>query len=177
MNGKVLNEYEVRSGAMRGARLALYADRLVLQSDSTMEIMPLSHLASVRIAFERVPARFNWAIVLLLLALLLWAIAGPLQNWSVNALGRLAEPGRRESFDALIAALFGAIGGFARLLPWIAAALAAGGAASAIFFWLGRTTLLVSVGAGEREISVRGRDAELAHFADALAAQLVASGK
>jgi hypothetical protein len=177
MSEKLVTEYEVRGGAQRGTRLVLYGDRLVLQSDSAMEVLPLARLASIRIAFERNPARLTWAIVLLLVAALLWAVSGPLQEWSAAAVARVGDSARRESFDAVLVTVYAVIGGVARALPFIAGALALGGAALAVLYWLGRTTLLLTFAATEREISVLGRDQDLAHFADTLATQLVAAGR
>ena len=74
-----LAEFEIRSGAQRGSRLTLYANRLVHQGADSMEVVPLAQLASVRIAFERDPRKLNWAIALLVLALALAAASGPLQ--------------------------------------------------------------------------------------------------
>ena len=176
MNDKLVTEYEVRGGTHRGTRLVLYGDRLVLQSQSAMEVLPLARLASLRIAFERNPARLTWAIVLIVVALLLWAVAGPLQEWSNSAVARVGDSARRESFDAVMVTVFAVIGGVARALPLIAGALAVGAAALAVLYWLGRTTLTLTYAAPEREVSVLGRDQHLAHFADELAVQLAAAG-
>jgi hypothetical protein len=167
-----LVEFEFSTGAQRGARLTLYANRLVHQGRDAMETVPLAHLAAVGVAFEREPRKLNWAVSLLLAALLLAAIAGPLQGWFVAAAAKFGEPGRRESLDALLLGAFGVLGGIASLLPALAAALAAAAAALLAFFWLGLTVVTLAYAATERRYAVRGRNRLLLEFAQAVAEQL-----
>ena len=56
-------EFEINSGAQRGSRLTLYASRLACQGGDAMETVPLAHLASVRVAFERNPLLIQFAEV------------------------------------------------------------------------------------------------------------------
>lgn len=178
-----LTEFEFRGGALRGAQLTLYPNRIVLQGGGAMETVPLAHLAAVRVAFGREPRKLNWAIALAVTALLLASIAGPLQSFASAAAAEVAEHARREASAggvprALIAS-FRALGGFASLLPAAAAALAAWAAALAAFYWLGRTTLTLSFGAVQRAYAVRGRDRLLHDFAESVGRKLaeLAAGK
>lgn len=170
-----LAEFEIGSGAQRGSRLALYANRLVHHGGDAMEAVPLAQLAAVRVAFERDPRKLNGAIVLLALALILAAVSGPLQGGIADLAAGIKEHAGRESLDAVLLASCSALGGFARLLPALAAALAVLAAALAVFFWLGRTTLTLSFAATERDYAVRGRNPFLVQFAELVAAQLAAA--
>jgi hypothetical protein len=171
--GELLTEFAFASGAQRDARLALYADRLVLHGADAMETVPLAHLASVRVAFERDPRKLNWAVGLSLAALALAAMSGPLQAW-MQALSAEVRKGGAESLEALLLASFGAIQHLARLFVPVALALFAGAAALVFLFWLGRTTLTLAYAATERDFRVRGRNLLLFQFADSVAEQLAA---
>jgi len=167
-----LAEFEIRSGALRGSRLSLFSNRLVHFGADVMESVPLSQLAAVRVAFERDAAKLNWAIVLLVFALILAAVSGPLQGGVAALAAGVKEHAGRESLDGVLLATFSALGGLARLLPWLAAVLAAAAIALLVFFWLGRTTLVLSFAAVERDYPVLGRDPLLIQFAEIVATQL-----
>jgi UbiA prenyltransferase family len=169
-----LAEFEIRSGAQRGSRLTLFANRLVHKGASALETMPLAHLAAVRVAFERDARKLNWAIALLVAAFLCAAIASPLQHW-FGALGaRLGASGRSESLDALVASVLAGLQTMAGLLPWLAALLAAGAAALGALFALGTTRLTLSFAAVQRGFEVRGRSRFLLEFAETVSEQLAA---
>lgn len=169
-----LAELEIDSGAQRGSRLTLYANRLVHQGGDSMEAVPLAQLAAVRVAFERKPRKLNWAIALLVVALMLAAISGPLQSWIAAAVTQVGDPVRRESLDAVLLWVFKALAGFARILPVLATALAAIAVALLVFFWLGATVLTLAFAATERSYAVRGRNRFLVEFAQTVAEQLAA---
>ena len=155
-----------------GSHLVLFPNRVVHEGGGTLELVPLAHLASVRVAFERDPRLLNRAIVLLVIALLLALASGPLLGWSTSLGARVAENARRESLDAVLLASFGALAGFARLLPWLAALLAAAAAALGAVFHIGATVLTLSFGATERSFTMRGRHRPLAEFAELVGEQL-----
>ena len=165
-------EFEISSGAQRGSRLTLYAGRLAYQGGDAMESVPLAHLASVGVAFERDPLKLNWAIVLLVLALILLAVSGPLQGGIAALAGSIKEHAGRESLDSVLLATFSVLGGLARTLPFLAALLAAVAVALLVIFWLGLTTLTLGFAAVERAYLVRGRNPLLIQFAEVVAAQL-----
>jgi hypothetical protein len=156
------------------ARLVLYANRLAHEGSDAMETVPLGQLASVRVAFERDPRKFNWAVGLLVVALVLALVAAPLHNSLVAAAAKLGDPARRESLDALLLTVFNSLGGFASLLPALAAALAVLAAALLVYFWLGSTVLTLAFAATERSFEVRGRNSSLFDFAHSVAEQLAA---
>jgi len=155
-----------------GSQLTLYQNRVVHEGGGALEIVPLAHLASVRVAFERDARKLNWAFVLLLVALALLIASGPLLGWSTAAAARVAENARRESLDAVLLASFGAIAGLARLLPLLAGLLGAIAAALGALFFLGGTALTLSFAAAQRVFAMRGRNRQLVEFAQAIGEQL-----
>lgn len=159
--------------ASGGARLTLYANRLVQHGADSMETVPLAQLAAVRVAFVRDARKCVWAVVLLFVALVLALVAGPLQRWMASAAAKF-EPARPESLDSLLHGVLGMLGGFAKLLPTLAAALTLGAIALLALFWLGRTVLSLVFGATERSYSAYGRNRFLADFAHTVAEQLAA---
>jgi len=169
-NDAVLAEFDIRGGD----RLTLYANRVVQQGADAMETIPLAQLASVRVAFLREPARLAWSIGLLVVALVVAIITGPLQRGIAASVAKYGDPARPESLDALLLAIFNFFGAFASLLPALAAALAAGGVALFVYYWLGGTTLTLAFAATERAWAVRGRDRALVQFAEAIGDRLAA---
>jgi hypothetical protein len=160
--------------ASGGARLTLYANRLVQQSADSMETVPLAQLAAVRVAFVRDAGKCYWAAALLVAALVLALVSGPLQRWLAAAAARFGEPARAESLDALLHGVLNVLGAFARLLPTLAGLLALVAILLLVFFWLGRTELSLMFGAAERSYSAYGRNRFLADFAHTVAEQLAA---
>jgi hypothetical protein len=174
--GELLTEYELSSGALRGARLSLYADRVVLHGASAMEVVPLAQLASVRVAFERDPRKLNWAVGLLATALVLASISGPLQAWMRARASDVRKGGAEWLQEALLAS-FEAIQHLARLFGPVGLIMFVGAVALLFFFWRGQTTLTFSFAATERALAVRGRNQLLFQFAEAVADQLAAPRK
>jgi hypothetical protein len=167
-----ITEVELRSGLQAGARLTLYANRVVHTAQDAFEIVPLSQLAAVGVAFQRDARKLNWAIVLVVVALILAAVSAPLRDWLISVTARLAEPGRRESLDAVLISVFNAFSAGARLLTPIAALCTLLAAGLVALFWLGMTTLTLSAGGVDREFRVRGRNLQLTDFAQAVGEQL-----
>jgi hypothetical protein len=165
----VLTEFEI-AGA---GRLSLHADRLVHHGGDAMETVPLAHLASVRVAFEREPHKLNWAAGLLVAALLLAAASGPLHGAVTALAAGVKEQAGRESLDALLVSSSSALASLARLLLPIAAVLAGVAVVLLALFALGRTTLTLAYAATERRWSVRGRNRPLMEFAERVCDQLI----
>lgn len=163
-----LSEFDLGAGA----RLTLYADRIVHQATDAMETVPLAQLASVRVAFERDALKLNWAVVMLVVALALALVSSPLQGGAAALAASVREQAGRESMDALLVSSFSALAALGRLLMPVAALLAGFAAVLLGFFWYGATTLTLSFAATERGFAVRGRNPALLDFADAVALQL-----
>jgi hypothetical protein len=165
--------YDIASGEQRGGRYTLFPNRLVFAGGDAVETVPLAHLAAVRVAFERDARKLNWAIGLLVVALVLAVLSGPLQAWMASLSAKVStNPG--ESLEGVLLASFSAIGHLARLFVPTALVLAAGAAALIFFFWTGQTTLTLAFAATERLCSVRGRDQRLVEFAELVGEQLAA---
>jgi hypothetical protein len=168
-----LARYEFTSGLARGSHLALYPRCLVHRGEAELETVPLAAIASLRVAFLRESRKFVWGIVLVLLALLLLAIAGPLGSVAAASANDMASAGTQGVARALYG-LFHFLEGVAALLPAAGLACALGGAALAIVGWRGTTTLTVTLGGGERVYGVRGRDTLLLDFAESVSERLAA---
>lgn len=171
-----ITEYRFASGAQRGSHLTLFPGRLVLDGGDTVEHMPLARLAAVRVAFEREPRKLRWAVIFLVLAVILNVVSGPLQRLAVTAQGEVVEHAKRESVaggvPGVLRISFLALEKFAAALPPIGFVLGAWALALAALYWWGRTTLTLTLGAIEREFSVRGRDPMLTSFVDLLGTRL-----
>ncbi len=171
-----LAEFEFRSGLHRGSALTLYPNRIVHRGGDAAESVPLAHLAAVRIAFEREPAKLGWAIAIAAAALLLAALAGPLQSFAAAAAAEVGTHARPQSPGGGVAALllesFRLLGAAAALLPALAALLGAWAALLAAAYAFGVTTLTLTLAAVERAFPVRGRSRALFDFADALSREL-----
>lgn len=152
-----------------GGRLALYPGRLVHRSEAVTETVPLSQLASVRIAFEREAGKLGGAVALGTVAALLFAVAAPLRNWLAALAGKtVPEPGARESLETVLQSVFSALAAVAGAFPALAFGLLVVGAALVALWWYGRTTLTLCFAATERAFAVRGRNSALLEFAEAL---------
>lgn len=157
-----------------GGRLTLYVNRVVHQGGDAMEVVPLAQLAAGGVRFERDPARLNWAVVLLVVALVCALASGPLQSGIGALAASIKDHAGRESLEAVLLSSFSALGALARLLVPLAVLLAAAAAALVFFFWLGATVLSFSFAATQRNYQVRGRDPHLVDFAHTVAEQLAA---
>jgi hypothetical protein len=160
-----LTRFEFTSGLQRGSHLALYPRCLVHRSESQLETLPLAALAAVRVAFARDSRKLGWGIALVVVALILLAIAGPLGSFASQAANDMATGGTQGVARAL-STLFRFTEGVASLMPAMALACALGGAALGVYGWLGTTILTLSLGGAERIYWVRGRNTLLLDFAE-----------
>ena len=177
--GAPLSRFEIASGELRGSQLSLHPAWLEHRADAQLETIPLAAVSSVRVAFERDAARIRWAIVLLVLALIVFALAGPLESLAGAAGREMAaqQAGGGTGVAGALLALFRVVEAAARLFPLLAAALALGASALAALGWLGTTTLAITFAGGERAFPVRGRNAEMLDFCERVAEQVVAIKK
>jgi hypothetical protein len=168
-----LTRFEFTSGVQRGSHLALYPRCLVHRSESQLETLPLAALAAVRVAFRRDSRKLGWSIALVVVALVLLGVAGPLGGFAGQAAADMASAGSQGVARALYT-LFRFVEGVASLMPAVALACALGGAALGVYGWRGTTVLTLSLGGAERVYWVRGRDTLLLDFAE-LVSERVAS--
>ena len=169
--GAAVARIDFTNGSMRGTHLTLYAACLVHRGDSHLETLPLTTVASVRVSFERDARRLGWGIALVVVALLLVAVSGPLATAAGAAAGELASGS--SGVAAALLTLSRIVEAIARVLPGIAAAAALAGVALGGFGWLGSTTFKVTFAGGDREYRTRGRNSMLLDFAESVAEKLM----
>ena len=173
--GPALTRFAFASGMLRGTHLTLFPTCLVHRGDNHLETLPFAGMSAVRVTFERDARKIGWGIALVVIALLLLAIAGPLDRFATDAATDMAK-----SDQGVAKALYGLFRLFmalASLLPVAALACVIGGAALGALGWMGRTTLIVSLSGAERVYPTRGRDTMLLDFAEALSERLTLARK
>lgn len=169
--GAAIARFDFARGLLRGSHLILYQGCLVHRGGYVLETLPLATIASVRVAFERDTRRVGGGIVLLLLALFLFAISAPAAALASDAATQMAAAGSQPVARALLA-LFRLLEAVAELLPALAALIALAGAVLAAFGWLGSTKLAVTFAGYERDYPAPGRNRALLDFAELLAEQV-----
>lgn len=158
--------YPFLTGPLRGTQLALYASRLLHQGAEQMESIALSAVSAVSVGYERDFWRIAWGIVLFLVALLLFLIAGPLSGAAAEA---AMDINGAHSVAKLLRGTLLFLGALASILPAAGVAALLGGGALAVFGWMGTTTLVLSLPVAERAYPVRGQNRTLVDFAELLA--------
>jgi hypothetical protein len=171
--GPAITRYDFTSGTLRGTHFTLYANCLVHRSDNHLETLPLAGIASLRVAYERDARKLGWGIALVIVALVLLAIAGPLAALAGGAAAEMAAAGGHGVAQALYG-LFRFVWSVANALPFVAFLAALGGIALAVLGWLGRTTLVLDLSGSERVYPVRGRNPGLLDFSEAICERLMA---
>ena len=170
--GPALQRFAFTSGELGGTHLTLYPTCLVHRSDNHLETLPLAGVTAVSVAFERDTRKLGWGVALVVLALILLAVAGPLGSFAGGAAGDMAAAGSQGVPRALYA-FFRTLEGAASALPVLALACVIGGGALCALGWIGSTTLLICLPGTERVYPVRGRDTLLLDFAEALSERIM----
>jgi hypothetical protein len=177
--GGIVTRFDFPSGALdfpsswtRGSHLALYNHQLVHRGEAQLEILPLSTIASVRVFFARDARRPGWGISLVIIALFVLALSGPLEQLAAAAAAEMASGGGSGVARALYG-LFRVIQAIAGMLPLLALAGVLGGATLGVLGWMGSTTLALTFAGAERTYPARGRNTRLMDFAEALAERVV----
>lgn len=158
--------FDFASGPLRGTQLALHGTRLLHQGPGWMESIPLHSIASVSVGYERHEQRIGWGVVLVLAAVALFSAAGPL---AALATGAAAEVTGAQSIAEILRGALRALEAFADLLPVAGFLCVAAAAAMIVLGWIGTTTLVLMLPAGERAYPVRGQNRMLVDFAELLA--------
>ena len=170
--GPAITRYDFTAGPLRGSHFTLYANCLVHRSDTQLETLPLAGIASLRVAYQRDPRKLGWGVSLVVIALIVLAVSGPLGGLAGAAAAEMAAAGGHGVARALYA-LFRALWSLANALPYIAFAVALGGIALAVLGWLGSTTLVLDLAGSERSYAVRGRNPGLLDFSEAVCERLM----
>jgi hypothetical protein len=169
-----ITRFDFTSGALRGSYFTLYATCLVHRGDQLLETLPLTGIASLRVGYERDPRKLGWGVSLVIIALLVFAVSGPLATLAGGAASEMAAVGGHGVAKALHG-LFSFFGALAGLLPLLAFAGAAGGIALGVLGWLGSTILVLDLAGSQRVYPVRGRNAGLLDFSEAVSERLMTS--
>jgi hypothetical protein len=164
--------YAFTGGMLRGTHLTLHPTCLVHRGENQLETLPLAAMTAVRVAFQRDTRKLGWGIALIVIALLLLAIAGPIGTFASGAAGEMAGAGAQGVARALHG-FFRMLEAIASLLPVIALACVIGGGALCALGWIGGTLLAISLPGAERLYAARGRDTVLLEFAEALSERLM----
>ncbi|HZO00310.1 MAG TPA: hypothetical protein VFB93_03850 [Burkholderiales bacterium] len=171
-SGPAIARYAFTNGVLRGTHLTLHPSCLVHRGDNHLETLPLAAIAALRVAFERDARKLGWGIALLVAALLLLVVAGPLASFANSAAGEIAAASAQGVGRAL-QGFFRFLEGVASLMPVAALTCVIAGGALGALGWLGSTLLIVSLPGSERLYRVRGRDTMLLDFAEAFAERLM----
>lgn len=168
--------FDIASGEWRGTQLSLHSTHISHRGDSHLEMLPLAALASVRVSFQRDEGKIRWGIVLAMVAVVLFGVAGTIESLAGSAVREMAaqHAGGGTGVAAALLGLFRVVEGFAKALPLLAAVVVLCGAALGVLGWIGTTTLALSFAGGERLYSVRGRDLLLLDFSERVSEALVA---
>jgi hypothetical protein len=169
--GPALQTLAFSTGALKGTQLTLYPTCLVHRSDAHLETLPLAGFTAVRVAFAREPRKLGWGIVLVVLALILLALAGPLGQFASGAATEMAASA--QGVASALHGFFRFLEALASLLPVVALACVIAGGVLCAFGWMGSTILFISLPGAERMYAVRGRDTRLLDFSEALSERLM----
>ena len=169
--GAALTRFAFANGVWRGTHLTLFPTCLVHRSENHLETLPIAGMTGVRVAFERDTRKLGWGVGLVVLALLLLAISGPMDRFAADAAAEMAKS--EQGVGRALYGFFRFLTALASLLPVAALACVVGGAALAALGWMGKTTLIVSLPGAERAYPSRGRDTALLDFAEAVSERLM----
>lgn len=169
MNGESpIATLEFRRGSLAGSHLSLFGACLVHRGGDAYESVPLDHIGSVGVAYERDGGRMAWGWSLLLIAAVLIAAFRPLSL----LLGSMAGEVSGQSPGAFLPVALNAVDLCVSLLPAASLAVAIWGVALLVLWWRGETVMRVVVAPVERVFAVRGRDPSLYEFGESVCAQI-----
>lgn len=166
--------FHFASGPLRGTQLSLFSGRLLHHGAGQMESIALGAVAAVSVGYARDPRRLGWGAAFVVLALLLFLLAGPLASVAAES---AAEINGSNAVAHLLRGTLLALGGLASVLPAAGVGCLLGGAALAVFGWIGTTTLALSLPAAERAYGVRGQNRLLVDFAELVAERVAQFGR
>jgi len=170
--GPAITRYDFTRGALRGTHFTLYANCLIHRGENHLETLSLAAIASLRVAYERDARRLGWGVALLVVALVLFAVSGPLAEFADARAAEIAKTDAN-AVTRVLQASFGFFGAVAKALPFAGALIALGGIALGVVGWLGNTTLVLDFAGSERVYPVRGRNPGLLDFSEAICERLM----
>ena len=173
-----ITSYDFKSGPLRGTHLTLFPHSLLHRGGSFHETIPMHAIAAIRVAFAREARTLGWGAGLVVIALILVALSGPLAALAGGAANEVAAQVHSSyGVASVVISVFESLQSFARALPVVAVALVLWAAALFALGWIGVTTLTLTLGAVERAYPVRGRNMMLYEFAEAASERLLSVGR
>lgn len=169
--GPAITRFDFTDGLLRGSHFILYSTCLVHRGSAHLETLPLACIASLRVAYERDSRKIGWGVSLLVIALIVFAISGPLADALAAAAADMAAAG--SGVARALHGLFRFFWSVANTLPFVAVACLLGGIALSVFGWLGRTLLVLDLAGSQRAYAVRGRNPGLLDFSEAVGERLM----
>lgn len=169
MNGEApIASFEFRRGELAGSQVSLFGAVLVHRSGDNFESIPLDHIGSVGVAYERDTGRMTLGWTLLFIAFVLIAVFRPLSR----LVGSMAGEVSGQSPGTFLPAALNVVDLCVSLLPAASLAFAIWGIALLVLWWIGETVMRVVVAPAERVFAVRGRDRLLHEFGESVCAQI-----
>ena len=80
-----ITSYDFRSGPLRGTHLTLFPHSLLHRGGNFLETIPIHAVAAIRVAFAREDGKLGWGAALVVIALILVALSGPLASLAGSA--------------------------------------------------------------------------------------------
>ena len=168
-----ITTYDFTSGPLRGTHLTLFPHSLLHRGGAFLETIPMHALAGIRVAFTRDERLIGWGTALVVIALILFGVSGPLAALAAAAESEVVAQARGHSVASAVISVLQSLQSFAHALPVVALALVLWAAALFALGWFGATTLTLTLGTVERVYPVRGRNAMLFDFAEAASERLL----
>lgn len=156
-----------------GGTLTLYPGALLERGAGHFDMLPLAAVVALRVSFERDRGRIGWGAALIVLALLAFAVSGPLGAFAGGAADDIAGAAGSQGVARALQLLFRFMELGASLLPAVSIALAIGGGALVAHGWRGSTVLALTLAGTERVWASRGQDKLLLDFAELVGDRLL----
>lgn len=164
---------EFRRGELAGSHLSLFDTRLVHRSAGHFEAIPLGHIGSVSVGYERDSGRIALGCVLLVVGIMLLAAFWPMRMLVGSA---LAEVAAQSPGGGFLPAALRVLDFCVALLPVASVAFIVWAITCIALGWIGETVMRVLVAPSERAFSTRGLDPMLLEFAESLSAHIAGGG-
>ena len=124
-----ITSFDFRSGPLRGTHLTLFPGSLQHRGGASLETIPLGAVAAIRVRFGRNERQIAWGVALVIIALIVLALSGPLARLASTAANEVAgqlhgDPGTGgQSVANVVIASFRVLQACARLMPVAAAGI------------------------------------------------------
>jgi hypothetical protein len=166
-------EHAIAETPLGGAIAVLTDRRLVVSGRDLEESVPLTHIAMVRVRFERAFGGIAFGAVLIAVALILFSITSPLRTLILNqSVGleaaasqeRAANAGGAGGIAVAVQKVLETTAGVVGAFPVVGWLLLIAGLARIALGVIGRTVVTVAAGGAEMEFAKRGNSVPLQDF-------------